>query len=114
MRVSGSANNSDSENEIITNQLSLVTSFNTGRLKHDVSTGVEFTREEMKTRGWTVTVTGTSSLYNPQGTVHTALVRNTNGNGDSEAQNGYLLYFSPSILLKFHHNFLSWLFRLHN
>lgn len=86
MRVSGSANNSDSENEIMTNQTSLVTSFNTGRLKHDVSTGVEFTREEMKTRGWTATVTGTSSLYNPQGTVHTALVRNTNGNGDSEAQ----------------------------
>ncbi len=86
MRVSGSANNSDTENEIITNQTSLVTSFNTGRLKHDVSTGVEFTREEMKTRGWTATVTGTNSLYNPQGTVHTALVRNTNGNGDSEGQ----------------------------
>lgn len=86
MRVSGSANNGDTENEIITNQTSLVTSFNTGRLKHDVSTGVEFTREEMKTRGWTATVTGTNSLYNPQGTVHTALVRNTNGNGDSEGQ----------------------------
>lgn len=86
MRVSGSANNSDTENEIIANQTSLVTSFNTGRLKHDLSTGVEFTREKMKTRGWTATVTGTNSLYNPQGTVHTALVRNTNGNGDSEAQ----------------------------
>lgn len=86
MRVSGSTNNSDTENQIITNQTSLVTSFNTGKLKHDLSTGVEFTREEMKTRGWTATVTGTNSLYNPQGTVSTALVRNTNGNGDSEGQ----------------------------
>lgn len=86
IRVSGSANNSDTENKILTNQTNLVTSFQTGSLRHDVSSGIELTREEMKTRGWTATVKGTSSLYDPQGTVETTLVRNTNGNGDSVGQ----------------------------
>jgi catecholate siderophore receptor len=76
IQVSGSTNNSDTENKIMTNQTSLVTEFNTGTLQHTLSTGVEFTREDMKTFGWTGAITGTSSLYNPSGTVHSTLTRN--------------------------------------
>lgn len=76
MRVSGSTNNGDTKNEIITNQTSLVTSFNTGKFKHDLSTGFEFAHEDMKTLGWTGSITGTSSLYSPAGTVRSTLTRN--------------------------------------
>ena len=84
IRVTGSTNNGDTENEIITNQTSLVTSFNTGALKHDFSTGVEFTREKMKTFGWTGAITGTSALYNPTGTIHSTLTRTPTS--DTEGQ----------------------------
>lgn len=84
IRVSGSTNNSDTENEILTNQTSLVSTFNTGRFLHNLSTGVEFTREDMKTFGWTGAITGTNSLYNPTGTVQSTLTRNPNG--DTEGQ----------------------------
>lgn len=72
-QVSASNNSGDTENEILTNQTNLITSFNTGSFKHDLSTGVEFTREKMKSFGWNKASSGTSNLFNPQGTVHSTL-----------------------------------------
>ena len=58
----------DNRNEILTNQTSLTTSFDTGRVRHDLTAGVELTREELKTQG--IDGIGDSAwpaanLYNP-------------------------------------------------
>lgn len=54
------------ENEILTNQTNLSTSFRTGRLQHSVSTGLELTREEQLTRSYSTTGSWTpANLYNP-------------------------------------------------
>lgn len=58
----------DQTNRILTNQTNLAASFVTGAVKHDLSTGIELTREEIGTDGtgvlddsaWTP-----ASLYNP-------------------------------------------------
>lgn len=58
----------DQENTILTDQVNLRADFNTGPVVHNLSTGLEFTREEQKTRGQAVTG-GTAwtaaSLYDP-------------------------------------------------
>lgn len=57
----------DQTNEIITNQTNLTTSFETGAIKHDLSTGFEITREEQKNVGIGTTGAWTAAnLYNPQ------------------------------------------------
>ena len=85
-QVGRSTNNGDTENKILTNQTSLVTSFSTGSLKHDLSSGVELTREEMNTYGWTGSV-GTAtktSLYHPDRNLPTTLTRNIYGDTSGE------------------------------
>jgi catecholate siderophore receptor len=58
----------DQQNTILTNQLNLRADFSTGAIVHNLSTGVEFTREELKTFGQAAT-NGTTwspaNLYNP-------------------------------------------------
>ncbi|ABR88907.1 TonB-dependent receptor for iron transport [Janthinobacterium sp. Marseille] len=57
----------DQTNEIITNQTNLTTSFETGSIKHSLSTGFEITREEQKNVGIGTTGAWTAAnLYNPQ------------------------------------------------
>ncbi|MFN3985583.1 MAG: catecholate siderophore receptor Fiu [Rhodocyclaceae bacterium] len=46
------------ENELLTNQTNLTTAFNTGGLRHELSTGLEFTHERQLTR----TLTGAGSM----------------------------------------------------
>ena len=54
------------ENEILTNQTNLTTAFDTGRLKHSLSTGVEFIYERQSNVGFTaVGTTDRASLYHP-------------------------------------------------
>tara|TARA_R110001599_G_scaffold64023_4_gene179660 strand:+ start:351447 stop:353696 length:2250 start_codon:yes stop_codon:yes gene_type:complete len=53
-------------NEIITNQTNLTTAFETGSVKHELSAGIEFTREKQKTYGTARTGAWTAAnLYNP-------------------------------------------------
>ncbi|WP_282246870.1 catecholate siderophore receptor Fiu [Stenotrophomonas sp. PS02300] len=58
----------DQQNTILTDQLNLRADFSTGAIVHNLSTGVEFTREELKTFGQAAT-NGTTwspaNLYNP-------------------------------------------------
>lgn len=51
-------------NEIITNQTNLTTEFDTGPVKHSLSTGVELIYERQKTQT-PLTVAGTANLYSP-------------------------------------------------
>jgi len=58
----------DEENEILTNQTNVAFKFETGRVKHTITTGVEFMRETQKTRGYVYTGLGilpNSNLYAP-------------------------------------------------
>jgi len=58
----------DQKNEILTNQTNAVIKFDTGRIKHAITTGVEFMRETQKTRGYVYTGLGVlpdSNLYGP-------------------------------------------------
>lgn len=58
----------DQQNTILTDQLNLRADFSTGAIVHNLSTGVEFTREELRTFGQAAT-NGTTwspaNLYNP-------------------------------------------------
>jgi catecholate siderophore receptor len=54
-------------NEILTNQTNLTTDFDTGFVKHTLSTGVEFIYERQRTRN-PVTETGSANLYSPDPT----------------------------------------------
>lgn len=56
----------DIENDILTDQLNLRADFSTGAIKHNLSVGMEFTRERQTTRG--ITIGGTrppANLFNP-------------------------------------------------
>ncbi len=58
----------DQRNTILTNQTNLSATFATGGIEHDLTTGIELTREELNATGW-APVTGTAwpaaNLYNP-------------------------------------------------
>ena len=58
----------DQDNTILTDQLNLRADFATGRVGHDLSAGLEFTREELDTRGQAVTAGSSwpdANLYDP-------------------------------------------------
>lgn len=97
----------DQENTIFTDQLNLRADFATGAVEHNLSTGLEFTREEQKT--WTVATTNSSSwsyanLYSPDWNV-SGLTWAHNGattHGKTTTSSAYLfdtLKFGPSFLL---------------
>ncbi len=63
-------NTKDQVNRILTNQTNLTTSFTTGSIRHDLSTGLELTREEQTNRGMATTGTvPTVGVYNPDSSV---------------------------------------------
>lgn len=61
----------DQTNRILTNQTNLSTSFATGSVRHDLSTGLELTREEQNNYGLATTgvVPARVSVYNPDSSV---------------------------------------------
>ncbi len=68
--ISRNINTKDQVNRILTNQTNLNASFQTGSIKHDLSTGLELTREEQ--RNYTLATSGTVprvSVYNPDPSV---------------------------------------------
>jgi len=63
-----SANVRDSVNKILTNQTNLTTKFNTGGIKHTISTGVELIREEQTLYNHTVVLPAVN-IYSPNSNV---------------------------------------------
>lgn len=53
------------ENELFTNQSNISSSFNTGSLVHNISTGVEITKEDQLSKSYVTQTAKTSNLYNP-------------------------------------------------
>ncbi len=53
------------ENELLINQSNFSTSFNTGFLVHNISTGIEVSKENQLTKSYTSQTAKTLSLYNP-------------------------------------------------
>lgn len=97
----------DQENTIFTDQLNLRADFATGSVQHNLSTGLELTREEQKT--WTVATTNSSSwpyanLYDPDWNV-SGLTWAHNGattDGKTTTASAYAfdtLKFGPSLLV---------------
>jgi catecholate siderophore receptor len=72
----------DQTNRILTNQTNFTASFATGAVEHDLSTGVELTREEVGTGGY-ATLNGSAwspaSLYAPDPDTATGLSAGDNG-----------------------------------
>ena len=54
------------ENELFTNQSNISTTFNTGSLVHNISTGIEITKENQLTKSYTSQTAKTLNLYNPE------------------------------------------------
>ncbi|QIL73776.1 catecholate siderophore receptor Fiu (plasmid) [Diaphorobacter sp. HDW4B] len=68
--ITRSINTKDQVNRILTNQTHLNASFETGSIKHDLSTGLELAREEQN--GYTLATSGTVptvSVYHPNSSV---------------------------------------------
>ncbi|MEJ1962536.1 MAG: catecholate siderophore receptor Fiu [Gammaproteobacteria bacterium] len=85
----------DQENTILTDQLALRVDFNTGAVVHNVSTGVEFTREKLEASG--VAATGGSAwpaanLYDPNWAVAglTWAHNGANREGKTTTTSGYV------------------------
>ena len=53
------------ENELFTNQSNIRTQFKTGELVHNISTGIEITKENQLSKSYTSQTAQTSDLYNP-------------------------------------------------
>ena len=53
------------ENELFTNQSNIKTEFQTGMLIHNISTGVEITKENQLTKNYTSQTSQVTNLYNP-------------------------------------------------
>lgn len=80
------ANTKDVSNKILTNQTNLTTKFFTGSVGHDVSTGIEFTRETQTNYGVNAISPPAVNLYHPDSSVHIGgLNRNgANANGQTD------------------------------
>lgn len=73
-------------NKILTNQTNLTSTFYTGSIGHDVSTGVEFTRETQTNYGVNPVTLPAVNIYHPDSSIHPGgLTRNgANANGQTD------------------------------
>jgi catecholate siderophore receptor len=71
-------------NRIITNQTNLTSKFQTGSLKHDISTGFELTREMQDNYGATTAIEPPVSLYNPDSSVSAMGIHNNGANAHAQ------------------------------
>ncbi len=83
---SRTANTKDVSNKILTNQTNLTSTFYTGSIGHDVSTGVEFTRETQTNYGVNPVTLPAVNIYHPDSSIHPGgLTRNgANANGQTD------------------------------
>ncbi len=77
----------DVSNKILTNQTNLTSTFYTGSIGHDVSTGVEFTRETQTNYGVNPVTLPAVNIYHPDSSIHpgglTSNGANANGQTDT-------------------------------
>lgn len=94
---SRTANTKDVSNKILTNQTNLTSTFYTGSIGHDVSTGVEFTRETQTNYGVNPVTLPAVNIYHPDSSIHPGgLTRNgANANGQTDT-----FAITPSIRCK--------------
>src|SRR5690606_12845512 len=95
----------DIENAIVTDQLNLALDFATGSIEHNLSTGIELTREEQTSYG--VATTGNhpaTSLYNPDWNQTGDLTSSRSG-ADSQGQTDTFSFYAFDTL-KFIEQFL--------
>ncbi|STL42622.1 TonB-dependent receptor Fiu [Escherichia coli] len=73
-------------NKILTNQTNLTSTFYTASIGHDVSTGVEFTRETQTNYGVNPVTLPAVNIYHPDSSIHPGgLTRNgANANGQTD------------------------------
>ncbi|HVU82948.1 MAG TPA: catecholate siderophore receptor Fiu [Rhodanobacteraceae bacterium] len=72
----------DQTNRILTNQLNFTVNFNTGTVVHDLSTGIELTREKLGTGGYAAldgSAWTPANLYDPDPDTATGLTTGDNG-----------------------------------
>lgn len=83
---SRTANTKDVSNKILTNQTNLTSTFYTGSIGHDVTTGVEFTRETQTNYGVNPVTLPAVNIYHPDSSIHPGgLTRNgANANGQTD------------------------------
>ncbi|MEK6307988.1 MAG: catecholate siderophore receptor Fiu [Pantoea dispersa] len=85
-RWSRLANTKDISNRILTNQTNITSKFATGSVRHDVSAGVEFTRENQTTYGVNALTPPAVNIYHPISSISIGgLDRNgANANGQTD------------------------------
>jgi len=92
--ISRSRQRINQTNEILTNQTSLTTSFQTAAVKHDLVTGIELTYESQDNRAFTASAAPVANLYRPDPNVELGgAVRNPAGDtsGSTTTQAIYAL-----------------------
>jgi catecholate siderophore receptor len=95
----------DQRNKILTDQLNLRVDFSTGAIEHNLSTGLELTREEQTNRNFTSTgALPAANLYNPDWSAVGTLAWSHNGTGSyGKTDTASVFAFDT---LKFGENFL--------
>ncbi len=96
----------DQENTVLTDQLNLRADFATGSVQHNLSTGLEFTREQQKSWGLAGTVDGSwtpANLYNPDWNATGLTTARTGAYTDGKTTTSSLYLFDT---LKFTESFL--------
>ncbi|MCG8277349.1 catecholate siderophore receptor Fiu [Stenotrophomonas sp. NLF4-10] len=94
------------ENTILTDQLNLRADFATGSVQHNLSTGLEFTREQQKSWGLAGTVDGNwtpANLYRPDWNASGLSTRRTGAHSDGKTTTSSLYLFDT---LKFGESFM--------
>lgn len=75
------ANTHDTTNKIVTNQTNLTTKFATGSVKHDVSTGFEFTHESQTNWGLNAITPPAVNIYHPDSDISVGGLSRSGANG---------------------------------
>lgn len=80
------ANTKDVSNKLLTNQTNLTSKFSTGSVRHDLSAGLEFTREQQTNYGLNAVTMPNVNIYHPNSSVSASgLSRNgANANGTTD------------------------------
>jgi len=94
--MSRSANQKNANNRIWTNQTNLTAKFNTGSLKHDLSTGIEFTREMQDTYGMTAPTYPPVNIYHPDNSISAQGIHN-NGADSHGTTDTFAIYAFDTI-----------------
>ncbi len=77
-------NTKDVSNKILTNQTNLTSKFSTGAIGHDISTGVEFTREQQTNYGVYPFTAPAVNLYHPDSSISLGSLQRSGANANGQ------------------------------